>query len=109
MSAGAAGRHVVSFLDFFIDVFLEVQNTKSSHLLCLIDQIAYGLHLWYKMNIFKEICRKPISQHPGLGKGLLYRQVWLNYRACAQNLAVENLHGWSASLAFPAGSTEMMP
>ena len=37
----------------------------------LIENIAYGLHLWYKVYIFKESCREPISEHPGLGKGLL--------------------------------------
>ena len=36
----------------------------------LIDYIAYGLHLWYTTYIFKEMCRKPIPLHPGLGKGL---------------------------------------
>ena len=41
----------------------------------LIDYIAYGLHLWYKIYFFEEICRKPISQHPGLGKGLYFRNV----------------------------------
>ena len=30
MSAGEAGRHVVGFLDFCIDVFLEVQDKKYS-------------------------------------------------------------------------------
>ena len=28
ISAGEAGRHVVGFLDLFIDVFLEVQDKK---------------------------------------------------------------------------------
>ena len=36
----------------------------------LIDYIAYGLHLWYIISIFKKICRKPISQHPGLATSL---------------------------------------
>ena len=70
MSAGEAGRHVVGFLIFFIDVFLEVQNQRYSLILYLIDYIAYGLHLWYKICIFKEICRKPISLHPGLATSL---------------------------------------
>ena len=30
-----------------------------------------GLQLWYKMLEFNEICRKPISQHPGLGSSLV--------------------------------------
>ena len=30
ISAGEAGRHVVGFLDLFIDVFLEVQNKTYS-------------------------------------------------------------------------------
>ena len=36
----------------------------------LIDYIAYGLHLWYTMQKNKEMCRKPISLHPGLGSSL---------------------------------------
>ena len=39
-------RHVV-FFEFFINVFLEVQNEKYSSILYLIDCIAYGLDLWY--------------------------------------------------------------
>ena len=34
------GRHVVGFLDFFMDVFLEVQNNGHSQILHLIDYIA---------------------------------------------------------------------
>ena len=36
----------------------------------LIGYIAYGLHLWYKISIFAEIYRKPISLHPGLATSL---------------------------------------
>ena len=49
MLAGGAGQHVVGFLYFFIDIFLEVQNKKYSYILYLIDYIAYGLHLWCKI------------------------------------------------------------
>ena len=49
MSAGFAGRHVVRFEDLSIDIFLEVQNKRYSQILYLIDYIAYGLHLWYKI------------------------------------------------------------
>ena len=49
MSASEAGRHVVGFLDFFIDIFLEVQYKKYSYILYLITYTAYGLHLWYKI------------------------------------------------------------
>ena len=45
MLAGEAGRHVVGFLDFVIDIFLKVQDQKYSYILYLIDYIAYGLHL----------------------------------------------------------------
>ena len=45
MSGGFAGRHVVGFGDFSIDVFLEVQNQTNTQILYLIDYIAYGLHL----------------------------------------------------------------
>ena len=37
----------------------------------LIDYIAYGLHFWYNIYIFKEICRKSVSQHPGVGSRLM--------------------------------------
>ena len=30
MLAGGAGQHVVGFLDFFIDIFLEVKDKKYS-------------------------------------------------------------------------------
>ena len=75
MSVGEAGRHVVGFLDLFIDVFLEIQNKRYSKILYLIDCVAYGLHLWYKTTIFQEICREPISLHPGLATSLQYREV----------------------------------
>ena len=68
---GADRRHVVGFPDLFIDVFLEVQNKRTNSILYLIDYIAYGLYVWYKINIFKEISRKYISLHPGLGSSLL--------------------------------------
>ena len=38
----------------------------------LIGYIAYGLHLLYKHIFVKEICRKPIPLHPGLGSSLYY-------------------------------------
>ena len=76
MSACEADWHVVGFLDFVIDDFLEVQNQKYSWILYLIDYIAYGLHLWYKIYLFKEICRKPITLHPGLGSSLPYVYKW---------------------------------
>ena len=44
MSAGEPCRHVVGFLDFIIDIFLEVQDNKYSETLDLIDYIDYGLH-----------------------------------------------------------------
>ena len=46
MSADEAGRHVVGFLDFVIDVFLEVQNTRYSQILYLIDYVVPVLHFW---------------------------------------------------------------
>jgi hypothetical protein len=61
ISAGFASRHVMGFEDLSIDDFLEVQNERYSQILYLIDYIAYGLHLWYQIWIFKEMCRKPIS------------------------------------------------
>ena len=49
MSAGETGRHVVGFLYFFIDIFLEVQDKKYNQILYLIGYVAYGLHFCYKM------------------------------------------------------------
>ena len=43
MSAAFAGRHVVGFGDLSIDVFLEVQDTKYSQILYLIDYVVLGL------------------------------------------------------------------
>ena len=37
----------------------------------IIEYIAYGFHLWYKIKIVTQIVRKPTSQHPGLGTSLL--------------------------------------
>ena len=45
MLAGEAGRHVVDFLDFFIDIILEVQDQTYCQIVYLIDYIAYGMHL----------------------------------------------------------------
>ena len=70
MSAGFADRHVVGLGDLSIDVFLEVQNERYSQTLYLIDYIVYGLHLWYTILIFKEICRKLIPLHPGIATAL---------------------------------------
>ena len=70
MSAGEANRHVVVFLDLFIDVSLEVQNKRGSLTLYLIHYIDYGLRFCYKIYIFKAICRKSIFQHPGLDTSL---------------------------------------
>ena len=71
MSAGEAGRDVVGFLDLFIDVFLEVQNKRSSSILYLIDYVVYGFYLCYEITSFKDICPKPIETHPGLGSSLI--------------------------------------
>ena len=60
MLAGEAGQHVVGFLDFLIDIFLEVQDKQYSYILYLIDYIVYGLYLVYNIKIFKEVCRTPI-------------------------------------------------
>ena len=67
MSAG-----FVDFGDLNIDISLEVQDKTYSQISYLINYIAYGLHLWYKILIIKEICRKPIPLHPGLGSGLSF-------------------------------------
>ena len=48
MSAGSAGRHVVGFEDFTIDIFLEVQNKRYIQILYLIDYVVLGLHFWKK-------------------------------------------------------------
>ena len=53
-SAGEAGRGIVGFLNFSIDTFLEVQNQKYRQILNLINNIAYGLRFWYKIQIYKK-------------------------------------------------------
>jgi hypothetical protein len=39
-----AGRRVVGFRHFFINVFLEVQDKKYSSILYLIDYVAHGIY-----------------------------------------------------------------
>ena len=53
----------------------------------LIDYIAYGLHLWYGIEMFKEMCRKRISQHPDLGPGLQHVFQYLELRDLIPRLA----------------------
>ena len=51
------------YIDLSIDAVLKVQSKRYSLILYLIDYIAYGLYLLYKITIFEEICRKPVSLH----------------------------------------------
>jgi hypothetical protein len=37
----------------------------------VIHYIVDELHVWYRIQIFEEMWRKPISQHPDLGAGLM--------------------------------------
>ena len=57
MLAGFAGQHVVSLEDLNIDIFLEVQNTRYSQILNLIDYVFPGLHFWQKNSISREMCQ----------------------------------------------------
>ena len=59
-----------SFCLLSIDVFLEVQDKTYCETLYLIAYIVYGLHLWYSISVFNEICRSAICQHPGLATSL---------------------------------------
>ena len=52
MFAGEAGQHVVGFLDFFIDMFLEVQDKRYSQILYLIDY-----RLWASCMVQNIICQ----------------------------------------------------
>ena len=69
MSAGEAGRHVVGFPYFFIDVLLEVQNTRYSKILYLIDYLAYGLIYDTRSNYREAFnassCRRLLKQVDG--------------------------------------------
>ena len=67
---GRLRRRPYSWFGRRIHIFLEFPNTKYGKILCLIDYIDYGSPLSYKLKIFKEVCRKPISQHSGLDPGL---------------------------------------
>ena len=70
MSAGFTGRYAVCCRDLSVNIFLMVQNEIYSQMLYLIDYVANGLHLHYKLYILREMCRGPISQHPGLATSL---------------------------------------
>ena len=61
MSAGEAGQHVVDVLDSFYRCV--PGGSKKSQILYLIDYIVYGLHLWYKVYLFKEILRQPCPDY----------------------------------------------
>ena len=50
MSAGEAGRHVVAFLDFFIDGFLEVQDKKS------LNIVSNRLYCLWASFMVQHIC-----------------------------------------------------
>ena len=61
MSAGEAGRHVVGFLDLFIDILLEVQDERYTKILYLIGYIAYGCPLCVQVAgdcDGKRVCRQ---------------------------------------------------
>ena len=56
-----AGWHVGGFWDLSIDVFLKVQDNRYSKLLYLIHyDIAYGLHLGYKIKLFNDLFVVPL-------------------------------------------------
>ena len=46
-------------------------NLTCSEILYVVNYIVYGLLLFYKLKVCKDMCRNFISQHPGLGPGLL--------------------------------------
>ena len=71
MSAGFAGLRVVGLGDLSIDVFQKVQDKIYSSILFLIDYIAYGLHLGYKIRSSKEIYRNPGNLRPLLKGDIL--------------------------------------
>ena len=88
----SAGRHVVGFEDLSIDVFLGFQNKKYSWILYLIGYIAYGLHLWYKIKMIKEICRKPISPTSCLANSLLSVSAAGTLSSCVPSWASSGRH-----------------
>ena len=45
----------------------------------LIDYIAYGFHLWYKIKIVREICRTPILHHLIIAWGLDWTGGWARF------------------------------
>mgnify|MGYP002806409855 CR=1 FL=1 len=78
MSAGEAAQHVLGFLDFVMDVFLEVQSKTYSYILCLMNHVAHGFHLSYESWILKEMYWKTVSQHPGLATSMHW--LWASFK-----------------------------
>ena len=70
MSVGFAGQHVVNFGDLSLDAFVEVKNETYIQMLYLIDYIAYGLHLWYKIYVFQGNLPKTYFPTSCLGDSL---------------------------------------
>ena len=62
-------------------VFLDVKNKIYNQIYYLIDYVVNGLHSWYKIKSFKEMCREPISQHHGLATVLDYEKA---FRPCCK-------------------------
>ena len=56
-SAGEAGRGIIDFLDFSIDISLEVQNKKYNQILYLLDYIAPGHQFQYKSKLSSKIAQ----------------------------------------------------
>lgn len=60
MSDGEARQHVVDVLAFSIHAFQGIQDQRYNKIVYLIDYIAYGIPSWYAIQLFQEMCRKPI-------------------------------------------------
>ena len=71
-------------------------------ILYLIGYIAYGLHVWYKIYIFKGIYRKPIFLYPGLGSSLecsyICREMTLFLPVCDLMVGLEGRIGVSLAV-----------
>ena len=66
----------MTFLDFFINVFLEVQNERYSQILHLVDYIADGLQLWHKTPVAKENVPKTYLPKSCLNSNLCGTRFW---------------------------------
>ena len=63
--------------DSSAEILLKTQAKYTVDYSFYVDYTANGSHLLCEIKVFKEMCRKPISQHPGLGPVLVTLKIGL--------------------------------